>query len=271
MSEPDITLALQQPWVSIDNDSQGTSPDGLLGQEHPHPRAYGTFPRILRKYVREERRLTLEDAIRKFTSLPAQRMRLGDRGVLKVGMWADVVVFDPATGARPGDVRRAEPAVGGDAVGAGERHPGDRRRPGDGGAAGAGAAGGGVSDALAPPAPPPIVSRMPVDVTSEIGPLADRAGAHARPRARGGDAREPRRLPLRRHHRPRDRPAGASAVRLGAAAIRAACSRCAICSPRCWRSPRRASSSSPRPWTWSPRTSWRSGSARCRRPRSSRC
>ncbi len=97
MSEPDVTLALRQPWVSINNDSQGASPDGLLGREHPHPRAYGTFPRILRKYVREEHRLTLEDAIRKFTSLPAQRMRLGDRGVLKVGMWADVVVFDPAT------------------------------------------------------------------------------------------------------------------------------------------------------------------------------
>ena len=97
MSEPDITLALEQPWVSIDNDSQGTSPDGLLGKEHPHPRAYGTFPRILRKYVREERRLSLEDAIRKFTSLPAQRMRLGDRGVVKVGMWADLVIFDPAT------------------------------------------------------------------------------------------------------------------------------------------------------------------------------
>ena len=107
MSEPDVALALRQPWVSIDNDSQGTAPDGLLGKEHPHPRAYGTFPRILRKYVREERRLTLEDAVRKFSSLPAQRMRLGDRGVLKVGMWADVVVFDPdsvrdrATFARP--------------------------------------------------------------------------------------------------------------------------------------------------------------------------
>jgi N-acyl-D-amino-acid deacylase len=95
MSEPDVLLALEQPWVSIDNDSQGTSPDGLLGKEHPHPRAYGTFPRILRKYVREQPRLTLEDAIRKFSSLPAQRMRLGERGVLKVGMWADVVVFDP--------------------------------------------------------------------------------------------------------------------------------------------------------------------------------
>jgi dihydroorotase/N-acyl-D-amino-acid deacylase len=79
------------------NDSQGTAPDGLLGKEHPHPRAYGTFPRILRKYVREEHKLTLEDAIRKFTALPAARMRLADRGVLKAGMWADVVVFDPET------------------------------------------------------------------------------------------------------------------------------------------------------------------------------
>jgi len=95
MSERDVVLALEQPWVSIDNDSQGTAPDGPLGGLHPHPRAYGTFPRILRKYVREQHRLTLEEAIRKFSSLPAQRMRLGDRGVLKVGMWADVVVFDP--------------------------------------------------------------------------------------------------------------------------------------------------------------------------------
>jgi dihydroorotase/N-acyl-D-amino-acid deacylase len=97
MSEPDVTLALQQPWVSICNDSQGTSPEGLLGKEHPHPRAYGTFPRILRKYVREEHKLTLEDAIRKFTALPADRMRIVDRGVLKAGMWADLVVFDPET------------------------------------------------------------------------------------------------------------------------------------------------------------------------------
>jgi dihydroorotase/N-acyl-D-amino-acid deacylase len=97
MSQPDVTLALQQPWVAIDNDSSGTSPEGILGQEHPHPRAYGTFPRILRKYVREDKALTLEDAIRKFSALPAQRLRLTDRGVLKAGMWADVVVFDPAT------------------------------------------------------------------------------------------------------------------------------------------------------------------------------
>lgn len=97
MSEPDVVLALQQPWVSVDNDSSGTAPTGLLGQEHPHPRAYATFPRILRKYVRQEHKLSLADAIRKFSALPAQRMHLTDRGVLKKGMWADVVVFNPAT------------------------------------------------------------------------------------------------------------------------------------------------------------------------------
>jgi dihydroorotase/N-acyl-D-amino-acid deacylase len=97
MAEPDVRLALQQPWVSVCNDSPGTAPDGLLGQEHPHPRAYGTFPRILRKYVHEDGALTLSDAIRKFSSLPASRLRLADRGVIKTGMWADIVVFNPDT------------------------------------------------------------------------------------------------------------------------------------------------------------------------------
>ncbi|HEY6392990.1 MAG TPA: D-aminoacylase [Bryobacteraceae bacterium] len=97
MSEPDVALALAQPWVSVCNDSQGAAPDGLLGGEHPHPRAYGTFPHILRKYVREENKLRLEEAIRKFSALPAQKLHLADRGVLKKGIWADIVVFDPAT------------------------------------------------------------------------------------------------------------------------------------------------------------------------------
>jgi dihydroorotase/N-acyl-D-amino-acid deacylase len=97
MDEADIALALVQPWTSVNNDSSGASTEGVLGAEHPHPRAYGTFPRILRKYVREEHRLTLEDAIRKFSALPAGRMRLTDRGLIKVGLWADVVVFDPQT------------------------------------------------------------------------------------------------------------------------------------------------------------------------------
>ncbi|MFZ0334164.1 MAG: amidohydrolase family protein [Candidatus Acidiferrales bacterium] len=96
MSEPDVELALRQPWVSFDNDAPGTSPTGILGKEHDHPRAYGTFPQAIRKYVREEHLLTLPDAIRKFSALPAQREHLADRGVLKMGMWADMVVFDPA-------------------------------------------------------------------------------------------------------------------------------------------------------------------------------
>ena len=95
MSQEDVSLALRQPWVSIDNDSQGTAPDGMLGEEHPHPRAYGTFPRILRKYVREDSLITLPEAIRKFTSLAANKMHLVDRGTVTEGNWADIVVFDP--------------------------------------------------------------------------------------------------------------------------------------------------------------------------------
>ena len=96
MTEPDVREILKQPWVSADNDSSGASTEGLLSQEHPHPRGFGTFPRLLRKYVREEHLLTLSDAIRKFSALAAQRELLIDRGVLKQGMWADVVIFDDA-------------------------------------------------------------------------------------------------------------------------------------------------------------------------------
>lgn len=95
MDEADVALALVQPWTSINNDSSGASTEGILGSFHPHPRAFGTFPRILRKYVRETHQLSLEEAIRKFTSLPASRMRLTDRGLLKTGLWADIVIFDP--------------------------------------------------------------------------------------------------------------------------------------------------------------------------------
>jgi len=95
MNQADTDLILQQPWVSINNDAAGTSPEGILGADLSHPRGYGTFPRILKKYVHDEHKLTLPDAIRKFTSLAAQRENLADRGVLKQGMWADIVVFDP--------------------------------------------------------------------------------------------------------------------------------------------------------------------------------
>lgn len=94
MSEAEVALALKQPWVSVGLDASGTSEtDPNAGR---HPRGFGTFPHVLRKYVREDGLLTLPDAIRKFTSLPAGSLHLADRGVLKAGMWADVVVFDPA-------------------------------------------------------------------------------------------------------------------------------------------------------------------------------
>lgn len=96
MDPKDVATVLKQPWVSICNDSEGTEPWGILGKAHPHPRAYGTFPRIIRKYVEQEHLLTLPDAIRKFTALAAQRVGLTQRGVIKVGMYADLVVFDPA-------------------------------------------------------------------------------------------------------------------------------------------------------------------------------
>lgn len=95
MAEDDVKEAMKLPWVSIGSDGRALQPGGVLGKGKPHPRYYGTFPRILGKYVREDKVLTLEDAVRKMTSLPAARLRLGDRGVLKAGMAADIVVFDP--------------------------------------------------------------------------------------------------------------------------------------------------------------------------------
>lgn len=97
MNEDDVRLALKHPLVAINNDSQAASPEGPLSESKTHPRAYGTFPRILGKYVRDEKLLPLEDAIRKFTSLPAQRMKLKDRGLLRSGYFADVTIFNPGT------------------------------------------------------------------------------------------------------------------------------------------------------------------------------
>jgi dihydroorotase/N-acyl-D-amino-acid deacylase len=97
MNENDVKLAMRQPWVSVNNDASSVNPEGPLGESKTHPRAYGTFPRILGKYVRDEKNLTLADAIRKFTSLPAQRMKLRDRGLIKQNYFADITIFDPAT------------------------------------------------------------------------------------------------------------------------------------------------------------------------------
>jgi len=95
MSEDDVKLAMRQPWVSVGTDYGAISTTGPLSESKSHPRAYGSFARILGKYVREEHNLRLEDAIRKFTSLPAQRERLDHRGLLRTDYFADITIFDP--------------------------------------------------------------------------------------------------------------------------------------------------------------------------------
>ena len=95
MSEEDVQQALKQPWVSIGTDYPAVRTEGPLSTWTPHPRAYGTFPRILGRYVREQKLLRLEEAVRKMTSLAAQRVGLRDRGLLLPGFYADIVVFDP--------------------------------------------------------------------------------------------------------------------------------------------------------------------------------
>ena len=95
--EKDMTLALQQPWCSVGSDGLALATEGPLRRGNPHPRSFGTFPRVLGEYVRERGVLRLEDAVRKMTSLNAAKLNLRDRGVLRPGAFADIAVFDPAT------------------------------------------------------------------------------------------------------------------------------------------------------------------------------
>jgi len=97
MSEPDVRAAMQQWWVAVNTDASGVAPDGPFGKEGTHPRAYGSFTRILGRYVREQKLMTVEYAVRKMTSLAAQRVGLEDRGLVRPGMYADITVFDPQT------------------------------------------------------------------------------------------------------------------------------------------------------------------------------
>jgi N-acyl-D-amino-acid deacylase len=97
MSEDDVKLAMRQPWVGVGSDGSALSIEGPLRSGVPHPRNFGTFPRVLGKYVREEQVIPLEEAVRKMTSLPAGAMKLADRGTIAPGKWADLVIFDPAT------------------------------------------------------------------------------------------------------------------------------------------------------------------------------
>ena len=95
-SEPDMQLVLKQPWTSIGSDGTAVNPDGPTGRSHPHPRYYGTFPRVLGRYVRELHVLTLPEAVKKMTSMNADKIGIKDRGRLREGLWADVTIFDPA-------------------------------------------------------------------------------------------------------------------------------------------------------------------------------
>lgn len=97
MSEADVRAAVATPWVGVGMDFGATAPDGPLAGQWPHPRAFGTFPRILGRYVREQHVLTLATAIHKFSAVPAERFHLARRGLLKAGYFADVTVFDPAS------------------------------------------------------------------------------------------------------------------------------------------------------------------------------
>jgi len=97
MSEDDVKFAMQQPFVSVGTDAGAVNFQGPLSESKVHPRAYGSFARILGRYVREQHLLTLEQAIRKFTSLAAQRVGLRERGLLRAGYFADVTIFDPVT------------------------------------------------------------------------------------------------------------------------------------------------------------------------------
>jgi N-acyl-D-amino-acid deacylase len=95
MCEEDMRYVLSHRLSMIGSDSSARAPYGVLGKGKPHPRTYGTFPRILGRYVKKEGILTMENAIRKMTSLPAQKLKLRDRGLIREDMWADIVIIDP--------------------------------------------------------------------------------------------------------------------------------------------------------------------------------
>jgi N-acyl-D-amino-acid deacylase len=97
MSEENVRKQIRMPWVSFGSDEGSYAPEGVFLKSNPHPRAYGNFARVLGKYTREEHLISLQEAVRRLTSLPATNLKLSRRGVLNMGAVADVVVFDPAS------------------------------------------------------------------------------------------------------------------------------------------------------------------------------
>ena len=95
MSEDNIERQIKLPWVSFGSDEGSIEPEGVFLKSNPHPRAYGNVARLLGKYVREKKIISLEEAIRRLTVLPAENLQLNERGTLRTGYFADVVVFDP--------------------------------------------------------------------------------------------------------------------------------------------------------------------------------
>jgi N-acyl-D-amino-acid deacylase len=97
MSEDNVKKELGKPWISFGSDEASQAPEGVFLKSNPHPRAYGNFARVLGKYVRDEKVIPMKEAVRRLSGLPATNLGLDHRGYLKEGMFADVVVFDPAT------------------------------------------------------------------------------------------------------------------------------------------------------------------------------
>ncbi|MBT8059821.1 MAG: amidohydrolase family protein, partial [Gammaproteobacteria bacterium] len=97
MSEENVRKKIAQPWMAFGSDAESLAPEGVFLKSNPHPRAYGTFARLLGKYVRDEGVIPLPEAIRRLTSFPADNLGLPDRGRLRVGHYADIAIFDPAT------------------------------------------------------------------------------------------------------------------------------------------------------------------------------
>jgi N-acyl-D-amino-acid deacylase len=97
MSEDNVRREVALPWVSFDSDADAPAPEGVFLKTSRHPRTYGNFARVLAKYVREEHVITLQEAIRKLSAFPAATLSLADRGTLRTGSFADVVIFDPDT------------------------------------------------------------------------------------------------------------------------------------------------------------------------------
>jgi N-acyl-D-amino-acid deacylase len=97
ISEENIRKELSKPWIAFGSDEASQAPEGVFLKSNPHPRAYGNFARVLGKYVRDEKVIPLTEAVRRLSGLPAANLGLDHRGLIKEGMFADVVVFDPAT------------------------------------------------------------------------------------------------------------------------------------------------------------------------------